>query len=442
MQLQKENILIVDDDVNILELLQRHLQSWNYHIYKAVSVKEAVTILRDTNIDLLITDLKMPEIDGLELIKFVSEHYPTLPKLVVTGYPSAQDSLTSIKSRVVAYLTKPFTKDELKVAINKSLLISKTKYQKKVKLLKKVNDTYGEIIGSSEKINDVVQIIERVKNNKATIFIKGESGTGKELVARAIHYQGKFARAPFVAVNCGGIPENLLESELFGYLKGSFTGAETNRDGFFQAANGGTIFLDEIGNASLAVQSRLLRVLQEKEVVKVGASKAESIDVRIIAATNSNLRDMIQKQTFREDLFYRLTVVEIHVPPLRERKEDIPLLVDKFLLKYGVEYKERFVKVTTEAMEILNRYDWPGNIRELENVIQRAVIMCENIIEIEHLPEHIKYTLDFSSEKLLSLKEIEKQYIQKVLRATGNNKTKAAEILKIDRKTIRQKLSE
>ncbi|MCF1192272.1 sigma-54 dependent transcriptional regulator [Mangrovimonas sp. AS39] len=442
MQLQKENILIVDDDVNILELLQRHLQSWNYHIYKAVSVKEAVTILRDTNIDLLITDLKMPEIDGLELIKFVSEHYPTLPKLVVTGYPSAQDSLTSIKSRVVAYLTKPFTKDELKVAIDKSLLISKTKYQKKVKLLKKVNDTYGEIIGSSEKINDVVQIIERVKNNKATIFIKGESGTGKELVARAIHYQGKFARAPFVAVNCGGIPENLLESELFGYLKGSFTGAETNRDGFFQAANGGTIFLDEIGNASLAVQSRLLRVLQEKEVVKVGASKAESIDVRIIAATNSNLRDMIQKQTFREDLFYRLTVVEIHVPPLRERKEDIPLLVDKFLLKYGVEYKERFVKVTTEAMEILNRYDWPGNIRELENVIQRAVIMCENIIEIEHLPEHIKYTLDFSSEKLLSLKEIEKQYIQKVLRATGNNKTKAAEILKIDRKTIRQKLSE
>lgn len=442
MQLQKENILIVDDDVNILELLQRHLQSWNYHIYKAVSVKEAVTILRDTNIDLLITDLKMPEIDGLELIKFVSEHYPTLPKLVVTGYPSAQDSLTSIKSRVVAYLTKPFTKDELKVAIDKSLLISKTKYQKKVKLLKKVNDTYGEIIGSSEKINDVVQIIERVKNNKATIFIKGESGTGKELVARAIHYQGKFARAPFVAVNCGGIPENLLESELFGYLKGSFTGAETNRDGFFQAANGGTIFLDEIGNASLAVQSRLLRVLQEKEVVKVGSSKAESIDVRIIAATNSNLRDMIQKQTFREDLFYRLTVVEIHVPPLRERKEDIPLLVDKFLLKYGVEYKERFVKVTTEAMEILNRYDWPGNIRELENVIQRAVIMCENIIEIEHLPEHIKYTLDFSSEKLLSLKEIEKQYIQKVLRATGNNKTKAAEILKIDRKTIRQKLSE
>ncbi|MCB0462660.1 MAG: sigma-54 dependent transcriptional regulator [Flavobacteriaceae bacterium] len=442
MQLRKENILIVDDDINILELLQRHLQSWNYHTFKAVSVKEAVTILRDTKIDLLITDLKMPEIDGSELIKFVSEHYPTLPKLVVTGYPSVQDSLAAIKSGVVDYLTKPFTKDELKTAIDNSLINLENNPQKLIKPTKESNEAYGEIIGNSEKINDVIQVIERVKNNKATIFIKGESGTGKELVARAIHYQGKFARAPFIAVNCGAIPENLLEAELFGYVKGAFTGAETNRDGFFQAANGGTIFLDEIGNASLAVQSRLLRVLQEKEIVKVGATKAEKIDVRIIAATNSDLRDMIQKQTFREDLFYRLTVVEINVAPLRERKDDISLLVDKFLFKYGIEYKDRFVKITPEALKILERYTWPGNIRELENVIQRAVIMCDKMIDIEQLPEHLKYNLDFSENKLLPLKEIEKKYIEKVLRATGNNKTKAAEILQIDRKTIRQKLSE
>lgn len=442
MQLRKENILIVDDDVNILELLQRHLQSWNYHTFKAISVKEAVNILRDTKIDLLITDLKMPEIDGSELIKFVSEHYPTLPKLVVTGYPSVQDSLSAIKSGAVDYLTKPFTKDELKTAIDNSLITSENNPQKTIKPTKESNEAYGEIIGNSEKINDVIQIIERVKNNKATVFIKGESGTGKELVARAIHYQGKFARAPFIAVNCGAIPENLLEAELFGYVKGAFTGAETNRDGFFQAANGGTIFLDEIGNASLAVQSRLLRVLQEKEVVKVGATKAEKIDVRIIAATNSDLRDMIQKQTFREDLFYRLTVVEIHVSPLRERKDDISLLVDKFLFKYGIEYKDRFVKITPEALKVLERYNWPGNIRELENVIQRAVIMCDKIIDIEQLPDHLKYSLDFSEDKLLPLKEIEKKYIEKVLRATGNNKTKAAEILQIDRKTIRQKLSE
>ncbi len=442
MQLRKENILIVDDDVNILELLQRHLQSWNYHVFKAISVKEAVTILRDTSIDLLITDLKMPEVDGSELIKFVSEHYPKLPKLVVTGYPSVQDSLAAIKSGVVDYLTKPFTKDELKSALDNSLNSSEKKGVESKKIPVDKNKSYGEIIGNSEKINNVIQVIERVKDNKATIFIKGESGTGKELVARAIHYQGKFSRAPFIAVNCGAIPENLLEAELFGYLKGAFTGAESNREGLFQAANGGTIFLDEIGNASLTVQSRLLRVLQEKEVVKVGATKAEKIDVRIIAATNSNLREMIAKQTFREDLFYRLTVVEIEIAPLRERKDDISLLVDKFLFKYGVEYKDRYIKITPETLTVLERYNWPGNIRELENVIQRAVIMCDKVIDVEHLPEHLKYALNFTEGDLLPLKTIEKQYIEKVLRATGNNKTKAAEILGIDRKTIRQKLSD
>ena len=442
MQLHKENILIVDDDVNILELLQRHLQSWHYHVFKAISVKEAVVILRDTKIDLLITDLKMPEVDGFELIQFVSEHYPKLPKLVVTGYPSVQDSLSVIKSGVVDYLTKPFTKEELKLALSKSISVQDNKNDDYKQPTNSKDKAYGELIGNSEKLNNVIQIIERVKDNKATVFIKGESGTGKELVARAIHYQGKFSRAPFIAVNCGAIPENLLESELFGYLKGAFTGAETNRNGFFQAADGGTIFLDEIGNASLAVQSRLLRVLQEKEVVKVGATKAEKIDIRIIAATNSDLREMIQNKTFRDDLFYRLTVVEINVAPLRERKEDIEPLVDKFLFKYGVEYKDRFLKITPDALTILKRYDWPGNIRELENVIQRAVIMCDKVIDIMHLPEHLKYTLSFSSESLHPLKVIEKKYIEKVLRATGNNKTKAAEILQIDRKTIRQKLSE
>lgn len=446
MLFKKENILIVDDDINILELLQRHLQSWNYHTYKAISVKEAVSILKDTHIHLLITDLKMPEIDGFELIKFVSEHYPKIPKLMITGYPSVQDSLTAIKSGVVGYLTKPFTKEELKAAMHKSLNNKSQEVSIKRDNIPNTIATneksYGEIIGNSEKINETIQIIERVKNNKATILIHGESGTGKELVARAVHYQGKFSRAPFIAVNCGGIPENLLEAELFGYTKGAFTGADKTRDGFFQAANGGTIFLDEIGNATLGVQSRLLRVLQEKEVVKVGAQKAEKIDVRIIAATNSNLKDLIQKNTFRNDLYYRLTVVEIHVAPLRERKEDIIPLVEKFLFKYGIEYKDRFIKIDPEAMAILQRYDWPGNIRELENVIQRAVIMCDRIIEVDHLPESLKFFIHFPDEALLPLKEIEKRYIQKVLNATNNNKTKAAHILGIDRKTIRQKLSE
>jgi len=414
MQLRKENILVVDDDIYILELLQRHLQSWHYHVYKAISVKEAVEILRNTQIDLLITDLKMPEIDGFELIQFVSENYPEIPKLVVTGFPSVQDSLVAIKSGVADYLTKPFTKDELMAAVEKSIN-SKKEITTTLSPLKKENqNSYGGIIGNSEKINDVIQIIERVKNNKATIFINGESGTGKELVARAIHYQGKYARAPFIAVNCGGIPDNLLEAELFGYTKGAFTGADKVRDGFFQAANGGTIFLDEIGNASKSVQSRLLRVLQEKEVVKVGAQKPEKIDLRIVTATNSNLKEMIKNDTFREDLFYRLTVVEIEVAPLRDRKEDIPLLVEKFLHKYGLEYKDRFIKIAKEASKILERYSWPGNIRELENVIQRAVIMCDRVIEIKHLPDSLKINIDFPSDELVSLKEIEIQQIHKI----------------------------
>ncbi len=437
--LQKENILIVDDDINILELLQRHLHSLDYHTYKAISVKEAVTILRDTEIDLLITDLKMPEVDGFQLIQFASEHYPNMPKLVVTGYPSVQDALSAIKSGAVDYLVKPFTKEELKQGVLKSL---STKTKRKTAIETSDVKKYNEIIGESEAIKNVTQIIERVKDNKATIFISGESGTGKELVARSIHYNGKFSRAPFIAVNCGGIPENLLESELFGYVKGAFTGANDDREGFFQAADGGTIFLDEIGNASLSVQSRLLRVLQEKEVVKVGSRKTEKIDVRVIAATNSNLKEMIEKETFREDLFYRLTVVEINVPPLRERKEDIPLLADKFLFKYGNEYKDRYITIDTEAQALLQRYDWPGNIRELENVIQRAVIMCDRTIGIKDLPETLKYQINFPEDGLLSLKEMEKKYIQKVLAATDNNQTKAAEILKIDRKTLRGKTKE
>ncbi|MGO4912640.1 sigma-54-dependent transcriptional regulator [Leeuwenhoekiella sp. W20_SRS_FM14] len=442
MQLRKENILIVDDDLNILELLQRHLNSWDYHTYRAVSVKEAVSILSDTQVDLLITDLKMPQIDGFELIKFVSEHYPQIPKLIVTGYPSVQDSLAAIKSGVLEYLTKPFTKDELKNAIEKAIPKDLKESVEPIQRSKNNDTAFNEIIGASEKISEVLQIIDRVKNNKATVLVTGESGTGKELVARAIHYSGKFAAAPFIAVNCGGIPENLLEAELFGYTKGAFTGADKNRKGAFQAAQGGTLFLDEIGNASLAVQVRLLRVLQEKEVVRIGSQIPEKIDLRVIAATNSDLHEMIKKQTFREDLYYRLSVVEINVAPLRERVADIPLLVEKFLFKYGIEYKDRFIKIDREAVDVLKRYQWPGNIRELENVIQRAVIMCDKNIKVTHLPDHLKYVLDFPEEALTTLAAMEKNYILKVLRATGNNKTKAAEILQITRKTLREKLKD
>ena len=440
MTLKQENILIVDDDINILELIQRHLQDLNYHSYKAISVKEAIQILKDTSIDLLITDLKMPEVDGFQLIKYVSEHYPSLPKLVVTGYPSLHEAVDVMKSGAIDYLVKPFTKEELKEAVLKSFLQKPKTNFTSSKVEKLATHNYGELIGNSKELKKVTEIIERVKNNKATVFIHGESGTGKELVARAIHYMGKFARAPFITVNCAAIPESLLESELFGYVKGAFTGADSNRNGFFQAANTGTIFLDEIGSAPLAVQARLLRVLQEKEITKIGSQKVEKLDLRVITATNNNLEELIQKKLFREDLFYRLTVVQIKIPPLRDRKSDIPLLVDKFLFKYGVEYKDKFVKISSEAMEILMRNHWQGNIRELENVIQQAVILCDNNIEIKDLPNYLKFKINFENSTLLPLKEFEKNYILKVLAATNNNKTKAAEILQIDRKTLRQKI--
>lgn len=440
MALRKENILLVDDDIDILELLQRHLQAMNYHTYKAVSVKEALYILKDTVIDLLITDIQMPGVDGLQLLRFANEHYPEMPKLVVTGYPSVDGAMETFKSGATDYLTKPFTKEELKNGVQKALEHSPKKKGSNATITSSKDNGFGEMIGESEVFLKVTDVIERVKNNRATVLIKGESGTGKELVARSIHYSGKYARAPFIAVNCGAIPENLQEAELFGYLKGAFTGANENRNGFFQAAQGGTLFLDEIGTASLAVQTKLLRALQEKEITRVGSRKVEKVNIRIIAATNADLLVDIKNKSFREELYYRLTVVEIEVPPLRERKSDIPLLTKKFLQKYGVEYKDRLLGISPEALQVLTAYNWPGNIRELENVIQRAVIMTDGLVAVKHLPEQLKYQIDFPDTGFLPLREMEKEYVRRVLAHTNGNKTKAAEILQIDRKTLRDKL--
>lgn len=438
MSIRKENLLIVDDDFDMLEVLDRHLKQENYHTYKAGSVMEAIDILKHSSIDLLITDLQMPGMNGMELVKYVDDHYPEIPKLVITGYPSIDNALTAIKSGALDYLPKPFTKTELLTSVKKSL-VNRTSVKSST-TTKENRSTYGGMVGSSAKFEELVDIIERVKNNRATILIRGESGTGKELVARAIHYKGSFAQNPFVAVNCGAIPENLLESELFGSTKGAYTGASETREGYFQAANGGTIFLDEIGTASLAVQVRLLRVLQEKEVRKLGARNSEKIQVRVIAATNSDLREMVEKGSFREDLYYRLNVVDILTPPLRERKEDILPLAKTFLEKYQRDYGKSGLKLSDKTIEILKRYNWPGNIRELENVIQRAIIMSENEILPQDLPASVKYQIPTVDEELVALKEVEKKHILKVLAAVDQNKSKAAEILQIDRKTLREKI--
>lgn len=442
MALHKENILVVDDDIHILELLSRQLKALDYHIYKAISVKEALYILNDSPIDLLITDIQMPEVDGLQLLKYANEHFPKMPKLVVTGYPSVDGALEVIKSGAIDYLTKPFTKEELRQSVEKAF----TDGRKHMELEKKRVESHASgtmlkgMVGGSSAFQDILNIIDRVRDNRATVLIKGESGTGKELVARAIHYSGKFSKGPFIAVNCGAIPENLQEAELFGYVKGAFTGANENRNGFFQAAEGGTLFLDEIGSASLAVQTKLLRALQEKEITKVGSRKPERVEIRIVAATNADLLEEIKNKNFREDLYYRLTVVEINVPPLRERKSDIPLLVEKFLQKYGVEYKDRLLGMSPEALKVLERYHWPGNIRELENIVQRMVIMSDGQIGIKDLPGFLKFQIDFPEKDFLPLREMEKEYVKRVLSHTQGNKTKAAEILQIDRKTLRDKL--
>jgi len=444
MALKRENILIVDDNYDMLEVLQRNLKALDYHVYKASSVKEALDILKLSAIDLLITDIQMPEVNGIELLKYAGEHYPFLPKLVITGFPSVTSAVTAIQSGATDYLVKPFTSNELKNSVKKSL---KNKLASPVQLGdNSVKDqdipmVYAGIIGKSSSIQNVIESIERVKNNRATILIQGESGTGKELIARAIHYKGSFAGNPFIAVNCGAIPENLLESELFGYEKGAFTGANQNKEGFFQAANTGTIFLDEIGTAPASVQVRLLRVLQEKEVTKIGATKPQKIQIRIIAATNEDLYQQVQKGTFREDLYYRLNVVDIHVPNLNERKEDIPLLAQYFLSKYAKEYAKDKIQLSDRIYEIFERYPWPGNIRELENCIQKLTIMNEDQVDLPQLPKHFKYKIETTGkETFVPLEQMEKQYIQKVLSSVDNNKTKAAEILKINRKTLRSKL--
>lgn len=435
----KENILIVDDDFDMLEVLQRNLKAENYHVYKASSVLEAIDILRNSRVELLITDLQMPGLNGMELIKFASDHYPDLPKLVITGFPSVDGAVEAVQAGALDYLSKPFTKKELLKAVNTSLAKS-TLSPKEESSRTSENKTYAGMVGHSPEFQKIIDLIERVKNNRATILIQGESGTGKELVARAIHYKGSYAANPFIAVNCGAIPENLLESELFGYVKGAFTGANETRPGYFQAANGGTIFLDEIGTASQSVQVSLLRVLQEKEIRMLGARNTEKIELRIIAATNSDLFDMVRNGSFREDLYYRLNVVDIMIPPLRARKEDIIPLVETFLIKYKGEYGKAELKISSRAIEILKKYDWPGNIRELENAIQRAIIMSEDIIDAEQLPSWVKHQLPEEETNSLSLKEIEKQHILKVLALAQQNKTKAADILGIDRKTLREKL--
>jgi two-component system response regulator HydG len=437
---EREKILVVDDSPDTLEVLQRNLESKGYHVLTALGAVEAIKILESVSVDLVITDLKMPEINGLSLVRHIHENYKTIEVMMITGYPSIEGAVEAVKTGAEEYLSKPFTDEELFASVRRVLEKLHTRKVAEKPLQPSPESRQG-LIGESEAMRKVLVAIDKAASSSATILITGESGTGKELVARAIHYRSPRASAPFVPINCGGIPESLLESELFGYVKGAFTGAVETRAGFFQTAEGGTIFLDEISETSLTMQVKLLRVLQDKEVFLVGARHPQKVDIRIIAATNKDLLTLVEKDAFREDLYYRLNVITIDIPPLREREEDILLLVKHFSRKFAKEFGKAVPRFSEEALRVLKNYDWPGNVRELENIIQRLIIMTEgDLIDIPDLPSLMRFSALRGMSPNQTLAEVEAGHIRVVLASVDGNKTRAAEILGITRKTLREKL--
>jgi two-component system response regulator HydG len=436
----QDSILVVDDAPDTLEVLRRNFSSAGFLVFTASDADEAIRVLESAHIDLVVTDFKMPKVNGLDLTRHVRENHRDTEVLMITGYPSLEGAVKAIKTGADDYLAKPFTDEELFDAVNRVL--------KKLKDRRRYRKEHAEgpiamagLIGLSPAMKEVFTVIQKAAATTATVLITGESGTGKEVAARAIHYNSDRASSPFVAVNCSAIPENLQESELFGYVRGAFTGADQSRAGFFHAADGGTIFLDEVSETCLSMQAKLLRVIQEREIYMLGSSRPVHVDVRILASTNKDLSDAVRKGTFREDLFYRLNVVSLDLPPLRERREDIGVLVDHFLSKYSEELKQPPRRFSDRALSALQNYEWPGNVRELENLVHRLLIIVDgDVIDVPDLPVCMRFSLARESGLDRSLAEVEAEHILRVVNSLRGNKTRAAEILGIDRKTLREKL--
>ena len=437
---KKDSILVVDDAPNTREVLQRNLAAQEYQVFTSPDVADAIKILNSTPIDLVITDLKMPGVSGLDLVRHVRENFKDIEVMMITGYPTIEGAVTAVKTGAEEYLTKPFTDEELLSAVQRVLDKLHFRRTTQVQSSSKLRASYG-FIGESEAMRGVFGAIDKAASTSATVLIIGESGTGKELLARAIHYNSSRASSPFVPINCGAIPQELLESELFGHIKGAFTGATETRAGFFQTADGGTIFLDEISETSLSMQVKLLRVLQDKEVCMVGSTRSRKVDVRILASTNKDLPTLVKKGVFREDLFFRINVITIEIPPLRKRGDDIFLLIQYFTTKFAEELGKPIPGFSDNALQVLKNYHWPGNVRELENVIQRLVIMTDgDLIEVPDLPSLMRFSALSETGFHRTLAEVEAEYIRNVLGSVNGNKTRAAEILGIDRKTLREKL--
>jgi two-component system response regulator HydG len=436
----KERVLVVDDAPDTLEVLQRNLQAKGYRVFTAPGVAEAIAILDEAAPDLVITDLKMPRVSGIELVRHVRENCRDVEVMMITGYPSVGGAVDAVKAGAEEYLSKPFTAEELYTAVERVLDKLRRRRATQALSYRTPKAPHG-IVGESPAMQRVFGAIAKAAPSAATVLITGESGTGKELVARAIHYGSPRASAPFVPVNCSAIPEGLLESELFGYVKGAFTGAGETRAGFFQTADGGTIFLDEISATSLQTQVKLLRVLQDGEVCMVGSARPRTVDIRVVAATNKDLLTLVKKELFREDLYFRLNVLAIDLPPLRERGDDVLLLIRHFAEVHAAEMGKPAPRFSDEALRVLRNYRWPGNVRELENVLQRLVVMTDaELIEVPDLPSLMRFSALAGGGFTRTLAEVEAEYVRNVVASVGGNRTRAAEILGIDRKTLREKL--
>ncbi|RLB43025.1 MAG: sigma-54-dependent Fis family transcriptional regulator [Deltaproteobacteria bacterium] len=448
-------VLIVDDEDNMRHMLKVMLTKAGYMVSDASNGVQALEALAGNHYDFILCDIRMPEMDGLAFLKAAHEKFPEKTIIMMSAYGTIETALEAMKMGAYDYISKPFKSDEVLLTLKKAEERERLKRENIIlkQQLEKISKRYsfGNIIARSEAMAKVFDLVDKVADHKTTVLITGESGTGKELIARAIHENGARASGPLVCINCGGIPENLLESELFGYKKGAFTDAVRDKPGRFEEANGGTIFLDEIGDLPLPLQVKLLRVLQEEEITPLGDIGSKKVDVRIIAATSKDLEREVKEGRFREDLFYRINVMTIHLPPLRDRRGDIPLLVGYFIDLFNKKLKKNIEGLSSEAMPILMAYSWPGNVRELENVIERAILLAQGRwITPAELPSHMTQHEGLPSvnkpEETLSLKKaskrLERTLIEKALKLTNGNRSKAARILEISRPMLLSKIRE
>ncbi len=442
------NLLIVDDEVSLRDFLSIVFEEEGWHVETSASLAEARAALQRTEPDLILCDLMLPDGSGLDLLRDAKAQHPSVAVIMITAHTSTKSAVEALKSGAFDYIAKPFDIDEMKIIVRNA--VERMELEDENLHLRSALEerfTFSNIIGRSARMQEIFSIVQRIAKTMSTVLISGESGTGKELIARAIHYNSA-KRGKFVSINCGALPETLLESELFGHERGAFTGAIREKRGLFQEADRGTIFLDEIGETSTAMQIKLLRVLQDRIVRKVGSNVETQVDVRVIAATNRDLAESIRNGTFREDLFYRINVIPIALPPLRQRREDIPLLVDHFIAKYSKNMGVPLKRISADAMRALDKYQWPGNVRELENVVERMIALeSSEVLTTKSLPEHVllgaalpEMTYELPPEGMSlehHLEAIAKIYMLKALDRTGGVQTQAAELLRMSFRSFR-----